>query len=278
MSDRFVPITLGSPEHVTLAIDGFRVNDVRFRPGDVLPPHEHEWPGIAVMLDGGFDLSIRGRKYSCTASTAFTEPGGERHSNRILEPGAHVLVVQVDPSIGPHLRRYTEIADAVHYVPHASITAHARSMAHELCAPDGLTPLAVEGLVLEFLSGLGRYLERGEKRPPRWLVRVEELLHERFREVLHSEEIASEVNVHPVHLMRVFRERHRTSIGEYVRQLRIEWAALRLSSTDEPLAQIAQQAGFADQSHFTRLFRARTGRTPARYRAAARRRRASHAS
>ncbi len=36
-----------------------------------------------------------------------------------------------------------------------------------------------------------------------------------------------------------------------------------------PLNVIAQRAGFADQSHFTRLFKQYVGTTPARYRAEA---------
>ena len=38
--------------------------------------------------------------------------------------------------------------------------------------------------------------------------------------------------------------------------------------TDQPHAQIAQEAGFADQSHLTSIFRREMGVTPGRYRAA----------
>ena len=47
----------------------------------------------------------------------------------------------------------------------------------------------------------------------------------------------------------------------------LAWAAAELACTDTPLAVIATNAGFADQSHFTRLFRHHLGITPARYRA-----------
>jgi AraC family transcriptional regulator len=43
-----------------------------------------------------------------------------------------------------------------------------------------------------------------------------------------------------------------------------------LRDTANPIAEIADRAGFADQSHLTRLFRARLGTTPARYRSALR--------
>ncbi|MEI2386148.1 AraC family transcriptional regulator [Breoghania sp. JC706] len=42
--------------------------------------------------------------------------------------------------------------------------------------------------------------------------------------------------------------------------------ARELLESDVPLAEIALACGFADQSHFTRVFSQRTGETPARYR------------
>jgi AraC-like DNA-binding protein len=47
---------------------------------------------------------------------------------------------------------------------------------------------------------------------------------------------------------------------------RLEFARDALQDVETPISGIAFQAGFADQSHLTRLFRARFGVTPARYR------------
>jgi len=47
---------------------------------------------------------------------------------------------------------------------------------------------------------------------------------------------------------------------------RTEAAARRLADSDEPIAQIAAEYGFCDQSAFTRQFRLRTGMTPRRFR------------
>ena len=44
-------------------------------------------------------------------------------------------------------------------------------------------------------------------------------------------------------------------------------AADALARSSAPLGQIALDAGFADQSHFTRAFRAAYGVTPRRWRA-----------
>ena len=51
-----------------------------------------------------------------------------------------------------------------------------------------------------------------------------------------------------------------------VRRLRIEYAKIQLLRTDEPLAAIAVDSGFADQSHFTRTFARVEGTTPGRFR------------
>jgi AraC family transcriptional regulator len=68
------------------------------------------------------------------------------------------------------------------------------------------------------------------------------------------------------HFVRAFR----SSIGEpphrYMLRERIRVAQQLLASTSKPLAEIALQTGFADQSHFTIAFRRWVGTTPARYR------------
>ena len=61
-------------------------------------------------------------------------------------------------------------------------------------------------------------------------------------------------------------EEHLREMGEYVRRLRIEFATRALLTSDVSLAAVAQAAGFADQGHFTRAFKAATGYTPGAYR------------
>jgi AraC family transcriptional regulator len=81
-------------------------------------------------------------------------------------------------------------------------------------------------------------------------------------------EIAAELEVDSRLLARGFHEHYGSSIGEYVRNARLDWAAARLVQTEAPLAALALEAGFADESHFTRSFKRRTGLPPGRYRRA----------
>lgn len=103
--------------------------------------------------------------------------------------------------------------------------------------------------------------------PPSWLTQARELLHGRFNDSLNLVEIANTVGVHPTHLARTFKKHYRTTMGEYVRRLRLDWATRQLSETEDSIAEIASSAGFYDQSHFSHLFKLHTGFTPAEFRA-----------
>jgi AraC-like DNA-binding protein len=67
---------------------------------------------------------------------------------------------------------------------------------------------------------------------------------------------------------RAFRQAYGLSPSDYQRQLRVQTARRLLSAGGAP-AQVAADAGFADQAHLTRWFRRYYGVTPGAYRAAA---------
>jgi AraC family transcriptional regulator len=143
----------------------------------------------------------------------------------------------------------------------------------EARATDGASALAVEGLSLEVLAVLSR--KRSEQRglgarPPSWLMRAKELIHAQFRQTTTHEDLAKAVGVHPVYLAGEFRKHFRSTIGEYIRRLRVEQASRELVTSDVPLVEIALAAGFADQSHFSKVFKRLAGMTPSQFRASAR--------
>ena len=72
----------------------------------------------------------------------------------------------------------------------------------------------------------------------------------------------------PYHFSRSFKQATGVGPQHYVIQRRLERAKRLLRQTHQPLALIAQEAGFADQSHLTSIFRREIGTTPGRFRAA----------
>jgi AraC family transcriptional regulator len=104
------------------------------------------------------------------------------------------------------------------------------------------------------------------KHTPRWLSQARELLSDRFAEQLKMSEVAKTVGIHPVHLAQTFHKTYNCTMGDYVRERRIEYACRKLAGSDMPIVDVALTAGFCDQSHFTRIFKRRTGVAPSRYR------------
>jgi AraC family transcriptional regulator len=100
--------------------------------------------------------------------------------------------------------------------------------------------------------------------------RVERAIHfieEHFRDKISLEEIAEVAGLSPFHFLRVFRSSVGTSPHAYLVRHRLRHAQhlIRTEASDRSFADIAVQAGFADQTHLTRHFRRAFGKTPAEY-------------
>jgi len=122
-------------------------------------------------------------------------------------------------------------------------------------------------LALELVAGVARHNNSfAENGNGNWLKKVKDLLQERFREPVTLAEVAEFADVHPVSLARAFRRTYYCTVGEYVRKLRIEFACQKLTTSNEPLIEIAFAAGFSEQSHFCTTFKRVTGLTPSEYR------------
>jgi AraC family transcriptional regulator len=132
---------------------------------------------------------------------------------------------------------------------------------------DRAAKLAIEGLALELLAEAARQPDTKLRAVPPWLTQAREMLVEHFSETQTLTQIADEVGVHPVYLASAFRRKFGVTVGEFVRQLRIEHACAALGKEELSLAAIALQAGFADQSHFSKVFKSYVGLTPRKDRA-----------
>lgn len=270
MSHTFVPVSMGSPKFTVVDAGSFRVTEAWFPPDAYLSNHAHERATFAIMIDGSFDLMLGGRRLECPPATVLTEPPGESHANEIGSRGAHVVVVSPDPTDDAIVEPCARMLERLNRFADGHITGLGRRLGREVRNPDDVSALAMQALILEMLASAAR-LDAAKRRgptPPAWLVRAKEIIHDRFRERLTIAELAREAGVHPAHLASVFREHHGQPIGTYIRRLKLDWAADRLVSTSWPLSRIAAQAGFSDQSHFTRVFKRRRGMTPGQFRKA----------
>ncbi|WP_278883876.1 AraC family transcriptional regulator [[Ruminococcus] torques] len=91
-------------------------------------------------------------------------------------------------------------------------------------------------------------------------------IHNRLHEQLTIKELADLVNLNPNYLSALFKRETGQSITEYIRNMRLDAAKNMLKYSDISYAEIASILNFSSQSHFTKVFREKTGYTPKEYR------------
>jgi AraC family transcriptional regulator len=102
---------------------------------------------------------------------------------------------------------------------------------------------------------------------PQRLQRVRDYVEAHLDDNLSITILADVACLSPYHFSRSFKQALGIGPQRYVIQRRLERAKRLLRCTHQPLAWIAQEAGFADRSHLTSIFRRAMGVTPGRYRA-----------
>lgn len=224
-----------------------------------VPPHGHEGGAFICLIHG------RHHWHGTDGMIHWTIPGAwyfrsrkDVHSHEACPTLIRCVGINFDPSaygFDPELS-----AEMIETEDAARITAKIRA---EFQQESQGRAFLLEGLLLE-LMGLFLNEKRKEAMPNDHLVvrRATTILTERFGENHSLEELSAEVGVHRSHLARLFRKHLGVSVGEFVRDRRLEWGYQQLLSSDAKIAVVAAEAGFADHAHFCRLFKARYGKAP----------------
>ena len=105
----------------------------------------------------------------------------------------------------------------------------------------------------------------GRLASPRF-TRVVEYIRAHLDRNIHIDELADAVGLSVFHFAKLFKRITGSSPHQYILHTRLERATELLRNTQLSLNEIALQAGFADQSHLTNVFRRINGVTPSRFR------------
>lgn len=245
-----------------------RFNDVvlaetSYEDGFMVPRHAHAHPFFCLLLNGSMVEHFERRRRVLHRRAAFYHPADADHAETFESGPARLFNIQFG---GAWLRDMAQVdvsLPAEHIpLPDGRVPTLAALLHEEYRC--GRERLVVDGLLLAIVGTLVRQdATRERSGAPAWIALVLERMHAGEAGLA---DLAVLAQVHPSHLTRTFRALYGCSVGEYARRLRVDRAAGLLRASRLPLSQVALACGFADQSHFTRVFRRVTGVTPAAFR------------
>lgn len=250
----------------SLQINDFILSETWHPAKSKLPRHSHSNPYFCFVLQGVYTEFYGKKELVCNPSTLTFRAAGEEHEDRFHSQDGRVFVLEISSKWIDKLRENSLKLDSTIKFQNGALSHLITKLNREFHHIDNASNLAIEGLILEILAQAARNsVSIFERKEPRWLKQVIELLHNSFFENLTLEDIGLQVEIHPVHLATVFRQKYHCTIGEYTRRLKIEYACRLISSGELSLSAIASNAGFADQSHFSKVFKQHVGMTPNEY-------------
>lgn len=246
-----------TPSFAFAEVEGFTDSEV--------PSHTHENAHFLFVLKGEYEATVKDRKLICTTSDTLYYPGGTTHRDHFCTTDGRFLTISLHPETNEKWLKDIRFLDYSLNFHDREIVWLGKRIYRELCSPDELSPIVLEGMSNELMVYTVRSLDKSGK-PPAWLKLAYELIKDCCTREITINEIAAEVGVHPLHLARTFRRFFNCSPGEFLRKCRIEFASNMLLYSKKTLVEIALLSGFSDQSQFTRSFKQHTGNTPADFR------------
>jgi len=236
--------------------------------------HTHDTYSVAVVGEGSTMMWCRGGDWLVKPGTVVFLPPGEPHAcnprpgmerayrmyyferswfeARLVRPGS---AGALDPAI-PSLLDDEEVAEA--FLVFGDTLASGVPTEEKLRHLDSaLERLFASSTVLRLAGGQPRADHRAARLASKRIA-------ERPAERITLAELARGCGVTPCHLTRIFRRAHGMTPHAYQNQLRVELAK-KLLAAGTPIADVAAEAGFTDQSHLNRVFRRYAGATPRQY-------------
>jgi AraC family transcriptional regulator len=263
-----VPMRIGTFVGAPLrarTLEGVSLAESTYAGGLLVAAHVHDAPLLSLVLQGSATEEIGGHSRALGPQSLLYTPPYATHGHRFLTPGRWLNIQFSASWFARTGAGEGRLPDTSQLVRGGSAVNWASRLAAELREPDAVSRFAIEGALLLLVADLSRLPAVGERRRPRWLQVVEDAIEAAGAEPPAVADLAALAGVHASHLLRTFRRYHGSTVANYARRRRIEGARAAMATSARPLSVIALEAGFSDQSHFTRVFRQAFGETPGQY-------------
>jgi AraC-like DNA-binding protein len=237
--------------------------------------HAHEGYCIGVIEEGAQSFYRTGALHLAPKGDIILVNADEIHTgSSAVESGWGYRAIYPTPEMILDVGQdFFTIKNAVPWFPNAVV--HDVGLAQQLILLFDLLEQKQNALLKEslYLSTLARLIycyDRAKLKPQphqklnREIALVQDLIRSFPERDYSLTELANVVGISPWHLLREFKKHTGLPPHSWMIQIRLQ-KAKTLLKTDLNIADVAQQCGFSDQSHFNRHFKKAMGVTPTQY-------------
>ena len=229
---------------------------------DFVDWHYHEQPYFTFLLEGGLYEANKKEEYYLKPGDLVFHNWQDAHYNKkpdIYTRGFHIELTEqwfntFDLS-SSHLEGSFKIK-------HPYLIQSLHKIVNESRCDDRYSKTSIELLLADGFNYLNSDAQSRKLEDPLWVKQLVALLHEAPETCTSLETMAAVLNVHPVHISRVFPKYFNCTLGDYLRALRLNKAMRYLQQGKHSLTEIAYLCDYSDQSHFTRSFKKVYGCSP----------------
>jgi AraC family transcriptional regulator len=243
-------------------LEHLRIEMIRFHRGMRLEEHSHAWGCLHWIRGGLYKERDATATRCCGSGTLLYKAPEVVHENRFDEGDAWALRLQIPWHLLPAPAREPSSSIRV-LAPLARALLAAVWAEHQIA--DGPSELAVAALTDEIVNQVVVGAGGARSVSIRAAEDARRAISDRWNDTISFTDLAGQLGVDRSTLARSFRCRFGMSMGAFQRGLRVAHALCMLDDGASVVA-VALDAGFADQAHFTRAFKAVVGVPPALWR------------
>ncbi|MCF6404576.1 AraC family transcriptional regulator [Chitinophaga filiformis] len=222
-----------------------------------LPKHHHENPYLSLLLEGNYiEKGSKGDTIIAGGHSIF-RPEDHEHANIFDDQPGKCFNLELKNNLSDMFDREMKTQRTMIFKQSLLdlFLLHYRFLKGH--AADTLDMLSLEIVTSLFTQDqLSRYGQAA------WIKTITDRINDMPDDQHLVDVLAAEVNIHPVYLLRKFKEKTGLRLSEYITRVRLEKAANSIVAGQENLTGIGYSSGFYDQSHFSRSFRNYFGVSP----------------
>lgn len=229
--------------------------------------HYHEQAYFTFILQGRVIEGNKKETYHCTPGSLLFHQWQDAHYNIKPKGFTRGFHVELDAEWFERYDLKTSLLQGSFQLHHPQLQVIMYNIVKELKLDAENAKLAIDVLLIELFSAIGRTDKPPKSKKPEWVQQLRDLLFDTpadYKWTLSA--LSLQLNLHPVHLSRDFPKHFGISLGNYIRILKLTKALNLIAGSQHSLTDIALHCGFADQSHFIRSFKSIFKITPMAYR------------